>query len=138
MDSGRTIRSVRLWPAVIAIAVAVVAAASAATIPFRVQLTAPTHTPKANTVWRYSLRVTSLAGKPIAARITVEAIDPTGTAHPFTYANTKKPLVRWPIVGTFHDYATWPAEARGIPLTFRVIVLAKGVRRTLNYAIHVR
>jgi hypothetical protein len=132
----RTMHAVRLSLAVLA--VGVVAGASAATIPFKAQLIAPTHTPKANVLWRYSVHVSSLSGRPIAARITVEVIDPTGTAHPFTYANTNKPLVRWPIVGTFHDFAKWPAEARGIPLTFRVIVVAKGARRTLNYAIHVR
>ena len=136
----------RSWVALLAVGVVSMAAAPAASaasgsarpIPFRVQLLAPTHTPKANTTWRYTVRVRDLAGKPVPARITVQVVDPTGTAHALTYANTNKPLVRWPIVGVFHDYAQWPPDARGFPLTFRVIVFAKGAKRTLNYVIHVR
>ncbi len=114
------------------------AAGKARALPFTAKLIAPTHTPKANTKWLYTVRVTDLAGTPIGARITVQIVDPSGTAHPATFDNTTKPLVRWPIVGVFHDYAEWPPSARGFPLTFRVIVFARGARLTLNYVVRVR
>ena len=46
----------------------------------------------------------------------------------------------WPFRGTLRDGTfTWPARARGIPLTFRVVVAVRGRGRVnLDYAVRVR
>lgn len=102
-------------------------------LPFRVRLIAPTHAPKVNAFWRYSIRVTDLKGRPIPAKTTVQVIDPLGTAHPAQYDNTSRNIVNWPLRGAFRDYVQWPAEARGVTLVFRVTVVAKGRRVVLSY-----
>jgi hypothetical protein len=105
-------------------------------LPFRATLTAPTHRPKANTKWYYTVGVASLKGKPIAARITVQIRDPLGTLHPVLYANTRKKIVNWPIPGHFRDYIIWPrSSAVGIALTLRVAVTAAGHKKVLNYQV---
>ncbi len=107
--------------------------ARAARIPFEATLTAPTHRPKANTKWYYTVRVKSLGGKPIKARITVQIKDPLGGLHPVLYANTKKKLVNWPIDGRFRDYVIWPrSSAIGISLVLRVTVEALAHERVLT------
>src|SRR5262245_34841290 len=63
------------------------------------RLTAPTHTPKVGTRWPYSVRVTSRAGKPLPARITVQIVDPVGGVHPVQLGVTKVNIVRHPFVG---------------------------------------
>ena len=97
-------------------------------------LTAPTHTPKTGTHWRYSVRVTS-GGKPVAAKLTVEIAQPTGQAYPVQYGTTSKNLTNWPIKGEFHDFIVWPAAARGVPLTLRVVVAVGSAKRTLDYRV---
>jgi hypothetical protein len=121
------------------LAVLALAAPAAAATPIRVMLSAPGgHRPKANAFWRYTVRVTTLAGKPIRARLWVQISDPLGTLHAATYDNTKKPLVNWPIKGVFRDYAQFPPEAAGLRLTFRVTVRALGSTRRINYWIIAR
>jgi hypothetical protein len=102
-----------------------------------VTLTAPTHAPAVGTKWRYVVRATE-RGKPAAARITAQIVDPIGNAHAVTYANTSQPIVKRPFHGTFRDFVTWPASARGIPLTFRITVLVGRVRKVLTYAVTAR
>jgi hypothetical protein len=103
---------------------------------FKARLTAPTHHPKAGTKWFYTLRVTDLNGKPLKARITMQIIDPLGSAHPVQYANTKKNLTNWPINGHFRDYIIWPkSSAIGIRLNLRAIVKAAGTKTVLNYLV---
>jgi predicted lipoprotein with Yx(FWY)xxD motif len=103
---------------------------------FGAKLSAPTHRPKANTKWFYTLLVTDLTGKPLRARITVQIVDPLGTAHPVQYANTKKNLTDWPINGRFRDYVIWPkSSAVGVTLTLRVTVKAGTGKRVLTYPV---
>jgi predicted lipoprotein with Yx(FWY)xxD motif len=103
---------------------------------FGARLSAPTHRPKANTKWYYTLLVTDLSGKPLKARITVQIVDPLGTAHAVQYANTKKNLSNWPISGRFRDYVIWPrSSAVGITLTLRVTVRAGTGKRILAYRV---
>jgi hypothetical protein len=103
--------------------------------PFKATLTTAGHTPKVNARWAYSVKVTTAAGKPIAARITVQTKDPLGGVHPIEFFNVKKNIVNYPIKGVFRDAITWPPESRGIPLTLRVIVSAAGGRKVLSYAV---
>jgi hypothetical protein len=104
--------------------------------PFKATLTTAGHAPKVNARWAYSLKVRNNAGKPIAAKITVQTKDPLGGIHPIEFFNVKKNIVKYPIKkGVFRDAVTWPPESRGIPLTFRVIVFAAGKKRVLDYAV---
>jgi hypothetical protein len=102
--------------------------------PVKVTLVASTHAPRVNTHWKYSVHVTS-GGKPVAARITVQIVDPLGGVHPVEFGLTTKKVVRFPFRGVFRDFVIWPPGSRGIPLTLRVTVVAGKDRRVLRYAI---
>jgi hypothetical protein len=117
-------------------ALAFVPAAAAA--PFRATLNAPTHTPKTNAKWTYTVRATSPAGRPIPAAITVQILDPFGGAHAVTYANTKKPIVRRPFDGVFRDFIQFPSDSKGFQVTVRFTVYAKGAKLVLRYWIKAR
>jgi hypothetical protein len=105
-------------------------------VPFKATLTAPTHQPKVNTKWYYTVRVVNLHGTPIKARLTVQIKDPLGSLHPVFYANTKKKLVNWPIDGRFRDYVIWPtSSAVGISLTLRTTIKAAGRTAVLTYQV---
>jgi len=109
-------------------------AAQGAAVP-KVTLTAGTHTPKAKVQWRYSVHAT-VAGKPVAARITVQIVDPIGGSHPVEYGDTTRKIVDRPFKGTFRDFVRWPAESSGIPLTFRVTVEPTGGgKKVLTYRV---
>jgi hypothetical protein len=105
--------------------------------PVKATLLAPTHSPKVNTHWKYSVRVTE-NGKAAAARITVQIVDPLGGVHPVQFGSTTKNVTRWPVHGVFRDYVIWPASSRGIPVTFRVTVVVGKVRRVIRYAVTAR
>jgi hypothetical protein len=125
-DSLRTyVRSTRIIGGV---SVLVLSAAA----PFRAVLGAPTHTPRVNAKWRYTVRASDLRGSPIRATITVEVIDPFGGVHPAQYDNTNKNIVNRPFTGVFRDYNQFPPESRGLKLTLRVIVRAEGAKIVLT------
>jgi hypothetical protein len=117
---------------------AVLAASSAAQAGGRaavkVTLAAPTHSPRTGVKWRYAVRAT-VARKPAVARITAEIVDPLGGVHPVELGDTTKPTVKLTFRGVFRDFVRWPAESRGIPLTFRVTVLAGGKRKVIAYRV---
>ena len=54
------------------------------------------------------------------------------------FGKTKKNIVKWPFTGRFKDFVIWPAESRGIPLTFRVTVKAGTTRKVIAYAVTAR
>lgn len=112
--------------------VALLVTALAIAAPFRVALTAPTHTPKVNARWNYTVHATDLAGKPLRARITAQVVDPFGGVHPVQFGTTTKNIVNFRFTGSFHDFVQWPSEARSFRLTFRVTVTSggKAVRRS--------
>ena len=128
----------RLRLAVLALCLVLVPVAAAA-LPFKAKLTAGTHTPKVNTKWPYSVRVTTLKGKPTKATITVQIVDPTGSVHAVQFGNTTKNVTNWPVVGVFRDFVIWPPDSTlANPLgglTFRVIVKARGGRAVLRYQV---
>ena len=121
-----------------ACAVALALPASAAAIPFRASFSAPTHRPKVNAKWYYTVRVANLRGRPIRATITAQLVDPLGTVHPVDYGTTTKPITNRPFRGVFRDYAQYPPESRGFRLPFRVIVKALGQKRVLTYWVQPR
>ena len=101
---------------------------------FRVSLSAPTHTPRAGPAkWRYVVRATTLAGRPLSGRLTVAVVDPLGTAHYAEVGTTRRKLRNYPFAGRYRDFAQWPAASRGFRLTFRVTVRAPGGSRTVSY-----
>jgi hypothetical protein len=103
-------------------------------MPPRVTLTAPTHTPKINTRWYYTVRATQ-AGKPAAGRITAQIVDPIGGSHPVQFGTSTKNITNWAFRGTFRDFIIWPASSRGIPLKLRVVVKVAAARNTVTYAV---
>jgi hypothetical protein len=103
-------------------------APTAAAAPFTVTLTFPTHTPKVNAKVYYTVRASSLAGKPIRAALTVQIVDPFGGVHPVTYANTNKPIVKRPLLGSFRDYIQFTPDTKGFKVTVRVTVFATGAK----------
>src|SRR5690242_11819442 len=89
--------------------------------PVKVTVVAPNHAPRISTHWKYSVTVTS-GGKPVAARLTAQIVDPLGGSHPVQLGLTKIDITNRPVKGTFRDFIIWPPDSRGIPLTLRVIV----------------
>jgi hypothetical protein len=102
--------------------------------PLKVTLAAPGHTPKINTRWNYVVRATS-GGKPAAAKITALIVDPVGGRHPVEFGKTTKKIRNWPFKGEFRDFVIWPPSSRGVPLTFRLVVVAGTTKRVLNYTV---
>lgn len=98
-------------------------------------LVAPTHNPKINAKWRYTVKVTDRRGRPLSGRLTVQIVDPLGTAHAVQYDDTKQNITRRPFRGTFRDYAEFPADARGFRLTFRVIAATSKGKVSLTYPV---
>jgi hypothetical protein len=115
------------------------AAASKPRAPkFDVALSAPTHTPRVGPKWWYVVRATGPGGRPQRGRLTVEVIDPLGTAHPAKVGMSKRKLVGYPFRGRYRDFAQWPAASRGYRLVFRVTVAAHGARRSVSYWVRPR
>ena len=116
-------------------AVAAIAAAGILlAAPLKVTLTAPTHTPKIGAKWPYVVHATR-GGRPAAARITVQIVDPLGTAHAVEFGANKKHVTNWPFKGVFRDYVIWPRSSLGVPLTFRVIVVVGATKKVINYKV---
>jgi len=102
--------------------------------PLSATLTAPGHTPKINTHWNYVVRATR-GGKPVAATLTAQIIDPIGGRHPVKFGANTKTITNWPFKGVFRDYIIWPASSRGVPLKLRLVVRAGGGTRVIMYAV---
>jgi hypothetical protein len=100
---------------------------------FRASLSAPTHTPRVGPKWWYVVRAVDLQGRPLRGRLTVQVVDPLGTAHAAKVGSTKRKLLDFPFTGRYRDFAVWPAASQGFRLTFRVVVKARGGSRTLTY-----
>jgi hypothetical protein len=83
--------------------------------------------------WNYTVRVTDLAGRPLAARLTVQVSDPLGGLHPVEFGSSTKPITNWPMRGVFADFVRWPAASRGFRLKLRVTVTAKGATGRAEY-----
>lgn len=98
-------------------------------------LVAPTHTPKVNAKWRYTVKVTDRQGRLLSGKLTVQIVDPLGTAHAVQYDETKQNITRRPFKGTFRDYVQFPADGRGFRLTFRVIAATSRGKVSLTYPV---
>jgi hypothetical protein len=97
-----------------------------------VTLHAPGHSPRIKTHWDYSVTVTR-GGKPVSATITAQIVDPIGGVHLVQFGNTTKNIKAYPFTGTFRDFVIWPADSRGIPLTFRLTVKSGPTKKVIGY-----
>ncbi len=105
-----------------------------AAAPPKILLAAPGHSPKVKTRWSYSVTV-KRDGKPAAATLTAQIVDPIGQTHPIQFGSTTRDIKAFPFKGTFHDFVIWPAESRGIPLTFRLIVKSGPTTKVIGYRV---
>ena len=104
-----------------------------AAAPFHATLTAPGHTPRVNAKWTYTVRASDLHGRPIRATITTQITDPFGGVHPVEFGDTHKLVVNYPFTGVFRDFIRFPPESKGLKLTVRFSVRAKGAKTVLTY-----
>ena len=98
---------------------------------FTAKLRAPTHTPKANANWRWSLTVRDLQGHPLKTTVEVQFLfggQVVGRDSPRTRR----------FVGSFSDTLQWPAQSVGQPLTFRLVVTTSKGTTNVDYPVQVR
>ncbi len=116
------------------------AALAAVVAALTVTFTAPNHAPQigqsilVGPKWYYTVTV-KRGALPVRALLTMQIIDPLGTAHAVQVGVTRKPITRLPIVGRYRDYMIFPPEARGIPLVIRITVAAGAEKRVLTYRV---
>jgi hypothetical protein len=126
--------------------VALVPAAMAATpapalaAGFVAALRAPTHHPRADRNWVITVTARTRSGRALRATAFYEFLfngqvvstqypDPHGPPH-------QSP---WTFTGSFSDAVVWPRRSVGVPLTFRVVVRARGLGTVnLDYRVRVR
>jgi hypothetical protein len=109
--------------------------ATAGTGSVKATLYAPTHTPKVKARWPYRVKVVDRRGRSLPGRITVQIVDPLGTAHPATYDDTKRNIAGMRFPGVFRDYLQFPSDARNVTLTVRVAVKTSKGQVTLTYPV---
>ncbi len=140
----------RLIALLVAAAVLVPAAPSSAA-SFVARLQAPTHHPRAGKLWPITITARTRSGRALRATATYQFLFEgrvRATRYPSPRADPRSRCSKagtcrhspWPFRGTMRDRTfTWPARARGIPLTFRVVVAVRGRGRVnLDYAVRVR
>ena len=103
--------------------------------PASVSLQDPGTTPKIGAHWNYSITARSAAGKPAAAILTEQIMDPIGGVHPVQFGTSTKNITNWPFKGTFRDFIIWPASSRGIPLQLRAIVKVGATKKVLTVTV---
>jgi hypothetical protein len=96
----------------------------------KVTLKDPGPSPKIDVHWSYAITAQAAGGKPAAATLTEQIVDPIGGAHPVQFGTSKKNITNWPFTGTFRDFIVWPASSRGIPLQLRAVVKV-GAKKTV-------
>jgi hypothetical protein len=107
--------------------------------PPKVVFRAPTHTPKVNVRWPWSIAVSTQAGSPLAATISVAIVDPLGGVHPVEYDCCKKKFItNVRIRGRFADKVIYPLASKGFRVVFRVTVKTALGRRVVDYWIKAR
>ena len=124
--------------------------ASPAAPPFNATLEAPTHSPKANALWRITVTAKSRSGKSLRATADYQFVlhgQVVARSHPSPNANPRSACAKagncrhspWPFRGRYRDTLVWPARSAGIDLTFRVVVKVAGMGiRNLDYSVRVR
>jgi hypothetical protein len=133
------VRTRILAPLILVLLLVPAAGNAGVTAPPRVVFRAPTHTPKVNVRWPWSITVSTQAGTPLAATISVAIVDPLGGVHPVEYDCCKtKFITNVKIKGRFADKVIYPLASKGFRVVFRVTVRTPGGRRVVNYWIKAR
>ncbi len=99
--------------------------------PLRASLHAPDHAPKVGRLWPYSVHASDAGGHPLAGSVDIEFVldgQVVGRDTPPTH-----PLEN----GLWHDRLTFPSQAVGHPLTFRVVVHTARGNATLDWPVNV-
>ena len=122
-------RKLLIFLVVLASAGALCGPGTPATPPFRASLTASGHTPRVGKPWYYTVRVTNLNGKPIAARIV--PVVRSGNRNIDT-------IGFFQIYGVCGHPYVWQPAHRGKRLTLQVSVRAEGGLVRLNYSVRPR
>lgn len=97
--------------------------------PFKATLTASTHRPTSGKPWRWSVKVETRDGKPLAATTRLlylfggQVVGRGG---------------RQEFVGDRRGTIRWPQRSVGFPLTFRVAISTAKGRLELDYPVQVR
>ena len=115
-------------------AAAALAGSLAGGASLKVTVSAPGHTPKIGPHWVYMVRATE-GGKPATGELTEQIVDPLGGRHAVEFGTSTKTITNWRFKGVFRDFIVWPPDSRGIPLTFRVIVVVGGAKRVVDYRV---
>jgi hypothetical protein len=102
----------------------------------RVTLTAQSHSPRVGKPWRYEVRVTDAAGRPVPASVHLQMVSVGTPVGQIGLHYVKNGVWRETIGGDGN--APFPAAARGQPLTFQAIVFAKGQTVAKNWPILVK
>ena len=105
-------------------------------LPFRATLHAPTRAPRAGKPWLYSVRVTDLQGRPIAARIRMQVLFGGIPVGKVDGGRTFRFVGVW--CEPRDSPVLWPPQASGRPLVFEAIVTARGRTARLHYPVRVR
>jgi hypothetical protein len=133
------VRTRILAPLILLLLLVPAAGTAGVTAPPKVVFRAPTHTPKVNVRWPWSITVSTQAGTPLAATISVAIVDPLGGVHPVEYDCCKTRFItNVKIKGRFADKVIYPLASRGFRVVFRVTVKTPGGRRVVNYWIKAR
>jgi hypothetical protein len=125
IDQGRDPMTLATATAAFALSGSLLVAAPAT----KVSLKDPGPTPKIGVQWDYSITAEA-GGKPAAATLSEQIVDPIGGAHPVEFGKSTKDITNWPFRGTFRDFIIWPASSRGIPLQLRAVVRV-GAKKTV-------
>ena len=91
--------------------------ASAATAAMRATLGGDNHTPTANKLWSYTVRVTDASGKPLAGTVTTDFVFPG-----LGVVGKETPAVHPLKNGALIDSVTFPPSAVGHPLNLVTVV----------------
>jgi hypothetical protein len=96
-----------------------------------VSLHGENHAPKEGALWHYSVLATNASRQPLSGTVETEFVfdgQVVGRESPPTHPLTD---------GRLDDHLTFPAQAVGIPLTFRVVVRTSRGSVTLDWAVKV-
>lgn len=99
---------------------------------FHAVLTGQDHAPIATKPWHYTVRVTSLSGRPLAGTVETEFAfggQVVGRETPPTHSLQNGLLI---------DHVTFPQQAVGQPLEVQVVVRTSAGSQTLDWPVHVK
>lgn len=134
----RVLGFVGAW--VVALSTAGVAGAAA---PVNVTLTTTSATPAVGAPWKWTIVARNAKGKPVAARAKIQILIGkavvgcwrAGAMAQCSGAKAGDPIA---FTGKRSGVIIWPAQSRGVGLTFRALVTAKGRTKALKAPVKVR